>query len=57
MIKQITREDQWIGYDDLETIAIQKKWASGYSFGGTMVWSVDFDSGTGKSPRRRSLGS
>lgn len=48
MMKQITWEDQWIGYDDADTVAIKKKWTSGLCFGGTMVWSVDFDSGNGK---------
>lgn len=49
MMKQISWDDQWIGYDDAETVAMKKKWASGLCFGGTMVWSVDFDSGTGRS--------
>ena len=53
-MKQITWDDQWIGYDDAETVAMKKKWASGYCFGGTMVWSVDFDSGTGRSAGIRS---
>jgi len=48
MMKQITWEDQWIGYDDADTVAMKKKWTSGLCFGGTMVWSVDFDSGNGK---------
>lgn len=49
MIKQITWDDQWIGYDDEETIKMKTKWASGYCFGGTMIWSVDFKSGNGMS--------
>lgn len=48
MMKQITWEDQWIGYDDAETVAMKKKWASGLCFGGTMFWSVDFDVGNGR---------
>jgi len=48
MMKQITWEDQWIGYDDLETTAMKRKWASGYCFGGTMIWSVDFETGSGR---------
>ncbi|KAL8907179.1 MAG: hypothetical protein Q9171_005970 [Xanthocarpia ochracea] len=47
MIKQITWDDQWIGYDDEETIAMKKNWASSYCFGGTMIWSIDFKSGSG----------
>ena len=46
-MKQITWEDQWIGYDDSETVAMKKKWASGFCFGGTMIWSVDFEMGNG----------
>ena len=49
MMKQITWEDQWIGYDDSETVAMKKTWASAYCFGGTMIWSVDFDTGNGRS--------
>lgn len=48
MMKQITWDDQWIGYDDEETVAMKKKWASGYCFGGTMAWSVDFKTGSGR---------
>ena len=42
MMKQITWDDQWIGYDDSETIKAKKAWADGKCFGGTMVWSIDF---------------
>lgn len=49
MMKQITWDDQWIGYDDEETVAMKKKFASGMCFGGTMIWSVDFQSGDGMS--------
>lgn len=27
---------------DEETFAAKKAWADGYCFGGTMVWSIDF---------------
>lgn len=46
-MKQITWDDQWIGYDDEETVEMKKKFASGMCFGGTMIWSVDFQSGDG----------
>ena len=46
MMKQITWEDQWIGYDDSGTAAMEK-WASGFCFGGTMIWSGDVELGTG----------
>lgn len=42
MMKQITWEDQWIGYDDDERFAAKKAWADSRCFGGTMVWSIDF---------------
>jgi chitinase len=42
MMKQIAWDDQWIGYDDEETLVEKKDWADGYCFGGTMVWSIDF---------------
>ena len=48
MMKQITWDDQWIGYDDADTIALKKVWADGQCFGGTMIWSVDFNSGSGR---------
>ncbi|KAL3593209.1 hypothetical protein FPOAC2_07503 [Fusarium poae] len=47
MMKQITWDDQWIGYDDEETFADKKAWADGYCFGGTMVWSIDFQESEG----------
>ncbi|KAF2795231.1 glycoside hydrolase family 18 protein [Melanomma pulvis-pyrius CBS 109.77] len=47
MMKQLAWGNQWIGYDDMETIAMKKQWASQHCFGGTMIWSVDFYSGSG----------
>lgn len=41
MMKQLTWSDQWIGYDDDETIEMKKKWAGEHCFGGTMAWSID----------------
>ncbi|KAK8106487.1 glycoside hydrolase family 18 protein [Apiospora kogelbergensis] len=43
MMKQITWGNQWIGYDDEETFAAKKAWADGLCFGGSFVWSVDFE--------------
>ncbi|KAI9697328.1 MAG: hypothetical protein M1820_007834 [Bogoriella megaspora] len=48
MMKEISWGNQWIGYDDHDTWALKKKWANGLCFGGTMVWSVDMDSGQGR---------
>lgn len=47
MMKQITWDDQWIGYDDADTIKLKKAWADNQCFGGTMAWSIDFNSGAG----------
>ncbi|KAJ4288855.1 hypothetical protein N0V88_007185 [Collariella sp. IMI 366227] len=47
MMKQLTFGDQWIGYDDMETIAMKRQWANNHCFGGTMIWSVDMFSGSG----------
>jgi chitinase len=45
MMKQITWDDQWIGYDDEETFAAKKAFADGLCFGGSMIWSIDFQVG------------
>jgi chitinase len=42
LMKQITWDDQWIGYDDEETFAAKRNFADGLCFGGTMIWSIDF---------------
>lgn len=42
IMKQITWDDQWVGYDDLETITKKKAWADKECFGGTMIWAIDF---------------
>ncbi|KAI1157988.1 glycoside hydrolase superfamily [Nemania serpens] len=47
MMKYLVWSDQWIGYDDLETIAMKKAWANSHCFGGTMIWSIDLFSGLG----------
>lgn len=47
MMKQITWDDQWIGYDDDDTFAAKKAWADALGFGGTMIWSIDFQEEAG----------
>jgi hypothetical protein len=42
MMKELTWSDQWIGYDDEETFAAKKRFANSLCFGGTMIWSIDF---------------
>lgn len=46
MMKELTWDDQWIGYDDEETFAAKKEFANSMCFGGTMVWSIDFQDNT-----------
>lgn len=46
LMKQITWADQWIGFDDEDTLAAKKRWANNLCLGGTMAWSVDFNAQT-----------
>ncbi|KAI0865017.1 hypothetical protein F4860DRAFT_527723 [Xylaria cubensis] len=56
MMKYLVWGDQWIGYDDLETIAMKKAWGSSHCFGGTMIWSIDLYSGAGSGNTPDGLG-
>ena len=46
LIKQITWDDQWMGYDDTDTITAKTQFASSRCFGGTMSWSMDLEVGS-----------
>lgn len=35
--------DQWMGYDDEETLALKLAWADGLCLGGTVFWALDND--------------
>ncbi|KAF2994459.1 hypothetical protein E8E14_002478 [Neopestalotiopsis sp. 37M] len=35
--------DQWVSYDDDETLALKKDYANSHCLGGTMVWALDLD--------------
>jgi len=41
MVKQLVFDDQWLGYDDSETVALKKGWGNNFCFGGTMQWTTD----------------
>lgn len=48
MVKYMTYGgDNWVGFDDDETIAMKEDFANSLCLGGTMVWSVDFDASVG----------
>ncbi|RDL41225.1 putative glycoside hydrolase family 18 protein [Venustampulla echinocandica] len=44
-VMSLHKIQQWIGYDDDETFAAKKEFADGMCFGGTMIWSIDFQVG------------
>jgi chitinase len=48
--KEVTWDgNQWIAYDDAETLAMKEIWANEHCLGGTVAWSLDFIAGNGKS--------
>lgn len=47
MVKQIVWDGNWMGYDDADTFALKRTWADEHCFGGSMTWSIDFNSGAG----------
>lgn len=48
MITQISWDNQWIGYDDSQSIGMKTNWANEHCLGGTVIWSMDFNSGVGR---------
>ena len=45
--KQITWAGRWVGYDDNDTLTQKVQAVNSLCIGGTMIWSIDFDSGPG----------
>ena len=45
MVKTLNWDDQWLGYDDEETIKLKTEFANSRCLGGTMIWAIDYDSG------------
>uniref|UniRef100_T1JB05 chitinase n=1 Tax=Strigamia maritima TaxID=126957 RepID=T1JB05_STRMM len=37
------RGDQWIGYDDEESIALKSSYIRSHGLGGAMIWAIDLD--------------
>ncbi|KAK8085403.1 Bacteriodes thetaiotaomicron symbiotic chitinase [Apiospora hydei] len=36
-------KDQWVSYDDTDTLQVKVEWADGVGLGGVMIWAVDLD--------------
>lgn len=36
-------DQQWIGYDDMESVAVKANYINEHGFGGVMVWSIETD--------------
>lgn len=36
-------ENQWISYEDVETVSVKAKYIRAMRLGGGMIWSLDFD--------------
>ncbi|KAF2123714.1 glycoside hydrolase family 18 protein, partial [Dothidotthia symphoricarpi CBS 119687] len=48
MVKYLTYGgNNWVGYDDPETLALKESFANSLCLGGLMIWSIDFDVGVG----------
>ncbi|KAF2258641.1 glycoside hydrolase [Lojkania enalia] len=47
-VKVIKWDDQWVSYDDKETLQMKLEYANSRCFGGSFVWTVDFYSGKGR---------
>jgi len=39
--------DQWVGYDDLDSIAAKVAWVKAGGYGGIMTWAIDLDDFSG----------
>lgn len=55
MVPFATLDNQWVGYDDVESIALKVQYLMNENLGGAMVWSIETDDfhgicGNGKYP-------
>ncbi|KNG46052.1 glycoside hydrolase family 18 protein [Stemphylium lycopersici] len=47
--KEITWDDQWISYDDADTLALKLELANKHCLGGTSLWAIDYSQCDGNS--------
>lgn len=52
-IKEISWEDQWVGFDDKDTFGLKLKLANNRCLGGTALWAIDYETcdGVGGAPQ------
>jgi chitinase len=48
--------DQWVSWDDAQTLKMKVDYANGRCLGGTMIWAIDLDDGTLINALGQSLG-
>jgi GH18 family chitinase len=46
--RQLFWADQWVSYDDSDTIVMKKAFADEHCMGGTAIWAIDYDSCDGR---------
>ncbi|KAI0577180.1 Glycoside hydrolase family 18 protein [Pyrenophora tritici-repentis] len=53
-VKEIAWDDQWVGYDDPETLGMKLQLADKHGLSGTALWAIDFDcnGGNGGAPQQ-----
>lgn len=47
MVKQVSWDDQWVAYEDWDTLAMKMEYANDHCLGGTFIWSLDFGGDSG----------
>jgi len=49
MVPNVVYKDQWVGYDDYESLTIKVNWMKNKGYGGWMIWALDLDDFRGAS--------